>query len=70
MTDLDILTEGRKRLRTSAPSLTDEQFTAWCATARSRGATFALTLEGVVARYDITDAGTTSPRVSNQGTNQ
>lgn len=70
MTDTDLLAEGRKRLRASAPSLTDEQFSTWCATARSRGATFALTLEGVVARYELKDAVATPPRANNQGSNQ
>jgi len=56
VTEADILAEGRKRLRTSAPSITDAQFEAWAATARSRRAEFALTLDGVVARYDIKDA--------------
>ena len=58
MTDLDILTEGRKRLRSSAPSITDAQFEAWAASARSRGATFELTLEGVVARYELRNPAT------------
>lgn len=55
---LDILAEGRRRLRASAPSVTDEQFAAWAALARSRGATFELTLDGVVARYELESSPT------------
>ena len=54
MTELDILSEGRKRLRASAPHITDEQFETWAASARQHGADFALTLEGVIARYERT----------------
>lgn len=56
MTQDVILTEGRRRLRLSAPWLTDEMFATWVASACQRGADFALTLEGVVARYDLKDA--------------
>lgn len=56
MTELDILAEGRERLRSSAPCLTDEQFETWAANSRLRGAEFALTLEGCVARYQRASA--------------
>jgi hypothetical protein len=55
------VTEGelqvaRARLRSSAPNVSDEQFAAWVEHARSKGATFALTLDGCVASYPSADA--------------
>jgi hypothetical protein len=58
VTELDILLEGRKRLRTSAPHITDAQFQAWAESSRQNSAEFALTLEGVVARYPRENAVT------------
>ena len=54
MNQADVITEGRRRLRLSAPWLTDEQFAAWLAAARSRGAEFALTPEGIAAHHPRT----------------
>lgn len=44
-----LLLEGRRRVRASSPSLTDEQFARWVAEVRRNGGKLELTPDGVRA---------------------